>query len=193
MTLTVWDGDGNAATDSVTLTVRDVTPPTLTILSPPEGLVVNGSLVITANATDNVGVTRVKLFVDSVSIQDDFAPPYEFVLPAGRLSPGNHTIQVCANDAALNGACQIHHVTAVGSGGGGLLPDAVLFGGLMLILLAAIGAVALIILRRRRPRMPVSMPTPAPVSEESHTATAPTEGPPLERPASDPAFDEPLQ
>ncbi len=193
MTLTVWDANGNSATDTVTVTVRDVTAPTLTIAAPSEGLLVTGSLVITANATDNVGVVRVKLFVDSVSIQDDFAPPYEFVLAAGRLSPGNHTIEVCANDAALNGACRIRHVSVVGSGAGGLFPDVVLLGGLMLILLAAIGAVALIILRRKRPRIPVSMPTPAPVAEGSHAVTRPAEPPPGEPAAPDPDFDVPLQ
>ncbi len=63
----------------------------------------------------------------------------------------------------------------------------------MLILLAAIGAVALIILRRRRPRMPVSVPAPAPVAEESHMVTSPAEPPAGEPAAPDPDFDVPLQ
>ena len=201
VTLTVRDAAGNAATDTVTVTVRDVTNPALTLSSPAEGLIYSGSLVITANATDNVGVVRVKLFVDSVSIQDDFAAPYEFVLAAGSLSVGNHTIQVIAYDAAGNSASQIRHVTVVAGSGGGLLPNVVVFGGLILLVLAGVAGLALVLLRRKRPRPPAMVPSPPPSTEVAQGTTAPREEPPTEPAAPeptpptepDPDFDLPLQ
>src|SRR3989454_990042 len=202
VTLTVRDAAGNTATDTVTVRVRDVTNPTLTLSSPAEGLIYSGSLVITVNATDNVGVVRVKLLVDSVSIQDDFAAPYEFVLAAGSLSVGNRTIQVIAYDAAGNSASQIRHVTVVAGSGGGLLPTVVVFGGLILLVLAGVAGLALVMLRRRRPRPPAMAPSPPPGTEVVRGATAPVEEPPIPRPVSpeptpptepDPDFDLPLQ
>ena len=201
VTLTVRDAAGNAATDTVAVTVRDVTNPALTLSSPAEGLIYSGSLVITANATDNVGVVRVKLFVDSVSIQDDFAAPYEFVLAAGSLSVGNHTIQVIAYDAAGNSASQIRHVTVVAGSGGGLLPNVVVFGGLILLVLAGVAGLALVLLRRKRPRPPAMVPSPPPSTEVAQRTTAPLEEPPTEPAAPeptpptepDPDFDLPLQ
>ena len=201
VTLTVRDAAGNAATDTVAVTVRDVTNPTLTLSSLAEGLIYSGSLVITANATDNVGVVRVKLFVDSVSIQDDFAAPYEFVLAAGSLSVGNHTIQVIAYDAAGNSASQIRHVTVVAGSGGGILPNVVVFGGLILLVLAGVAGLALVLLRRKRPRPPAMVPSPPPSTEVAQGTTAPLEEPPTEPAAPeptpptepDPDFDLPLQ
>src|SRR5712691_2786212 len=199
VTLTVHDANGNAATDTVTVTVRDVTSPILTLSSPMEGLRYSGPLVITANATDNVGVVRVKLFVDSVSIQDEFAPPYTFVLAAGGLSLGNHTIQVIAYDAAGNSASQIRHVTVV-AGGGGLLRAVVVCGGMILLVLAGVAGLALVLLRRRRPRRPMA-PSPPPSTEVAQGPTAPVMEQPTEPAAPeptpptepDPDFDLPLQ
>src|SRR5688500_1396522 len=42
----------------------DTTPPTTSITSPAGGAIVSGTVTVSANASDNVGVSRVELFVD---------------------------------------------------------------------------------------------------------------------------------
>src|SRR2546425_837065 len=184
-------------------TVADTTPP---VASAGADFTVDEDATMAFNATgstDNVEIVNYTwTLVDSVSIQDDFAAPYEFVLAAGSLSVGNRTIQVIAYDAAGNSASQIRHVTVVAGSGGGLLPTVVVFGGLILLVLAGVAGLALVMLRRRRPRPPAMAPSPPPGTEVVRGATAPVEEPPIPRPVSpeptpptepDPDFDLPLQ
>src|SRR5439155_20498420 len=63
VTLAVRDADGNVGRDSVSVTVRDVTAPTITVSSPAEGASVPGSVVIVASATDNAPVAVVEVVV----------------------------------------------------------------------------------------------------------------------------------
>src|SRR5437870_3105875 len=82
VTLTVRDADGNVGTDSLIVTVRDVTAPTITVSSPSEGASVPGSVVIVASATDNTAVVRVEFFVDGVSVGNDTTAPFQWPLAA---------------------------------------------------------------------------------------------------------------
>src|SRR2546427_1935562 len=168
VTLTLRDADGNVGTDSLAVTVRDVTPPSITVASPSEGASVPGSVVIVASATDSTAVVRVEFFVDGVSVGNDTTATFQWPLAAGSLKDGNHTLMVVAYDAAGNSASSVRRVTAVNVPGG-LGPFAV--GGLIVILavIAAIGVLLIVILRRkpRRPSdaPPVAAPTIAPPSE----------------------------
>lgn len=181
VTLTVRDANGNVATDTLIVTVRDVTNPTVSIASPSDGARVSGALTITSNATDNVGVVRVEMFVDGISRANDTASPFQFVIPSGSLALGNHTILVVAYDAAGNSASQTRHVTMVaGSGGAPLIPDVMIVGGLGLLLLGIIAGFALLLVRRRQPRPPPTAPA-TPPSSLAPIAAAPEQ--PVERPA----------
>ncbi len=187
VTLTVRDADGNVGTDSLTVTVRDVTAPTITVSSPSEGASVPGSVAIVASATDNIAVVRVEFFVDGVSVGNDTTPPFEWPLAAGSLKDGNHTLMVVAYDEAGNSASSVRHVTAVNVPGGiGLGPFAV--GGLIVILavIAAIGVLLILILRRkpRRPSVapPFAAPVMAPSSEPAPAQTPPAPIPPEPEP-----------
>src|SRR6266849_3745691 len=62
----------------VTLTVRDATPPAVTISSPSDGASVPGSTVIVASATDNLAVVRVEFLVDGVPVGNDTSAPFEW-------------------------------------------------------------------------------------------------------------------
>src|SRR2546428_1991641 len=66
VTLTVRDADGNVGTDSLAVTVRDVTAPTITVSSPSEGASVPGSVVIVAVAAGKTPGARVAFFVGGV-------------------------------------------------------------------------------------------------------------------------------
>jgi hypothetical protein len=198
VTLTVRDSDGNIAVDTVTVTVRDVTSPVLSIGSPTEAAHLSGSIGVTATATDNVGVVRVELRLDGKSMGNDTTAPFEFVLPAGSLSVGNHTIEVIAFDAAGNSAVQVRHVTLDASSSGGPIAPAILItGGIGFLILIAILVAALILRSRRRPPVaaPPAPPSPpaapplAPVQDGTTESQAPSDSPPSE---PDPDFDAPL-
>jgi hypothetical protein len=185
VTLTVRDADGNVGTDSVIVTVRDITTPTVSVSSPSEGASVPGSVVIVAQAADNTAVVRVEFLVDGVSVGNDTTAPFEWALSAGSLKDGNHTLTVVAYDEAGNWASGVRHVTAVNVPGGiGLGPFAV--GGLIVILavIAAVGVVLMLILRRRprRPAMapPVAAPSSAPAYAPPAASPTPEPEPPLE-------------
>ncbi|MBI1728953.1 MAG: Ig-like domain-containing protein, partial [Candidatus Rokubacteria bacterium] len=79
----------------------DVTPPAVSITAPTRGIV-SGNVSITASATDNVGVTVTKYYVDGALI-GTFAPPlYALVWDAALVPDGTHTLIVQATDAAGN-------------------------------------------------------------------------------------------
>lgn len=77
----------------------DVTPPRVLILSPSNKTVVAPQLSLEANATDDVAVTQVDLYIDGVLAATSSAAPYSFPV---QLSRGTHVLKVIARDAAGN-------------------------------------------------------------------------------------------
>ncbi|HSX04546.1 MAG TPA: Ig-like domain-containing protein [Rhabdochlamydiaceae bacterium] len=101
-----YDPSNNSSTSAIVLNVQnnvpDTTPPTVAITSPANGSTVANTVQITANATDNVGVTKVELYVDNGLRFTDTAPPYTFSLDTTGLTNGKHTIEATAYDAHGN-------------------------------------------------------------------------------------------
>lgn len=82
---------------------EDTTPPTVSITSPADGSTVSGSVTISATASDNIGVSKVELYVDeTLKATDGGTSPYSFSLNTTELSDGSHTIMAKAFDAAGN-------------------------------------------------------------------------------------------
>jgi Zn-dependent metalloprotease len=79
----------------------DTIPPTTSITSPTGGTV-SGTITISANAADNVGVTNVEFYVDSGLIGSDASSPYSVSWNTTTVSNGNHTLFTRAFDAAGN-------------------------------------------------------------------------------------------
>jgi MYXO-CTERM domain-containing protein len=77
----------------------DTEAPKVTILAPAAGATAPASLVIKAEITDNVGVTKAELVVDGSVVATLTAKPYEF---SATLSPGPHAVKVVGHDAAGN-------------------------------------------------------------------------------------------
>ena len=95
--LSGYSGYSNTACSSPS----DVTPPTVSITAPTGGTVL-GNVTIMASATDNVGVTLIKYYVDGALI-GIFAPPvYSLVWNTALVPNGTHTLTVKATDAAGN-------------------------------------------------------------------------------------------
>jgi hypothetical protein len=103
------DTSGNTAdstdvTVTVTANTADTTPPVVNVTAPGDGQAVTGRFTITAQATDDVGVTRVVLLLDGVSLTSLTAGPYAVEFDASTLSLGEHVIVARAWDAAGNQA-----------------------------------------------------------------------------------------
>ncbi len=80
----------------------DLTPPAVSILSPFDGQTfTGGTLTISANATDDLGVTKVELLEDGVVTKTLTAAPYQTTSTIASID-GTHTIAARAYDAANN-------------------------------------------------------------------------------------------
>ncbi len=106
---TAFDAAGNSANSAnVTVTVAnappaDTTPPAVSITSPGGGNV-SGSVSISANASDNVGVSRVDFYVNGVLLASDPSAPYQATWDSTKVANGAATLRATAFDAAGNSA-----------------------------------------------------------------------------------------
>jgi hypothetical protein len=80
----------------------DTTAPTVSVTSPTNGATVSGTTTIAASASDNVGVTKVDFYVDSVLKGTDTSSPYSYSWGTTTYSNGAHSIYAKAYDAAGN-------------------------------------------------------------------------------------------
>jgi predicted secreted protein len=104
VTVTGTFGNGSKS-GSFTLTPAaggDTTAPTATITSPAAGATVSGTISIQANASDNVGVTRVDFLVDGAVLSSDTTSPYSASWNTTGAANGTHALTVRAFDAANN-------------------------------------------------------------------------------------------
>jgi hypothetical protein len=100
------DGSANLAVSGdftfTTLGV-DTTPPTVSITAPAAGVTVTGTITVSADASDNVGVAGVQFRADAVNIGvEDTTAPYAVPWDTTKVANGNHTINARARDAAGN-------------------------------------------------------------------------------------------
>src|SRR5258708_5761893 len=122
LTATARDAAGNTATStSVTVNVSnapppDTTPPTVAITTPGNGTTVSGTINVTANASDNVGVAGVQFFLDGVVRADVTTAPYSVPWDTTTASNGSHTLNAVARDAAGNTATSASVAVTVSNG-----------------------------------------------------------------------------
>ncbi|MEA3183694.1 MAG: hypothetical protein QOJ74_171 [Ilumatobacteraceae bacterium] len=81
----------------------DAVAPVVSLTAPATGSVVSATTNVTASASDNVGVTVVKWFVDDVEVaRDAVGPPWSQPWATGSVTDGGHRIFAKARDAAGN-------------------------------------------------------------------------------------------
>jgi glucose/arabinose dehydrogenase len=81
----------------------DQTPPTVSVTAPAAGQQVQNTISLTADASDNVGVSGVQFYVDGAAIgSEDQTPPYAFNWDTHLTSNGTHTVTAQAHDPAGN-------------------------------------------------------------------------------------------
>lgn len=83
--------------------IADTTPPTISITGPVNGTTVSGSVTISANASDNVGISKVLFQVDGKQIGNAVtSSPYSIALNTTTLTNSQHSLTAKASDAAGN-------------------------------------------------------------------------------------------
>lgn len=80
----------------------DTTLPVVKISSPQDGSVVSGRVSITANATDNTGVTKIEVYIDGALKTSTTSSSVASTWNTRKASRGIHSITVKAYDAAGN-------------------------------------------------------------------------------------------
>src|SRR5712671_5921473 len=88
----------------VTVTVfNDTTPPSVSVTSPGANATVSGTITMTANASDNVGVVGVQFQVDGVNAgAEATSAPYSAPWNTLSAANGSHVVTAVARDAAGN-------------------------------------------------------------------------------------------
>ena len=72
----------------------DTTPPTVSVTAPANGTTVNGTVSVTANASDNVAVASVQFQIDGANAGAAVtAAPYSYSWSTTGVSNGSHTIK----------------------------------------------------------------------------------------------------
>ena len=115
--LAILDSDGDGFSNSVEVSAgtypgdanskpstADTTPPTVSI-SAPTGGTVSGTITVSANASDNVGVVGVQFRLDGVNLGlEDTTAPYSVSWNTTTATNASHTLTAVARDAAGNTA-----------------------------------------------------------------------------------------
>lgn len=81
----------------------DTSPPQISFLTPAEGASVSGTVEISVNVQDNIGVVSVRFLIDSVDAGGErVAPPYTLSWNSNDMPNGPHILMAVARDAAGN-------------------------------------------------------------------------------------------
>jgi len=81
----------------------DTTAPTVSLTAPaPTGTYLNGPVLLTADASDDVGVSAVEFQVDGASVGEDTSAPFSVVIDANNYASGWHVVRARSRDGAGN-------------------------------------------------------------------------------------------
>ena len=96
-------GTSRAVSFTVSNTAGDITAPTVAVTSPAAGAKLSGTVTLAASASDNVGVTQVKWYVDGAEVAwDGDGAPWQASWNSAGVADGQHTVLAKAADAAGN-------------------------------------------------------------------------------------------
>ena len=110
------------SSNTITVTVNngpppDTTPPSVSMASPGNGATVQGTVTVSASASDNVGVAGVQFRLDGVNLgAEDTSAPYSVSWNTAGAADGSHTLTAVARDAAGNLASSAAVTVTVSNG-----------------------------------------------------------------------------
>ncbi|MHA1304891.1 MAG: Ig-like domain-containing protein [Candidatus Heimdallarchaeaceae archaeon] len=80
----------------------DTTSPSVSITQPTDDSTVSGTITITAEADDNIGVAQVDFYIDGSLVGSDTSSPYEYVWDTTTVEDGTHVIKAVVIDTSGN-------------------------------------------------------------------------------------------
>jgi hypothetical protein len=89
-------------TTSAVILPSDTTPPTVSMTAPSNGATISGTVTLSANATDNVGVSHVDFYRGTTLIGFDSSSPYSISWNTTTVTNGAYALSAKAYDAAGN-------------------------------------------------------------------------------------------
>jgi len=104
--------EGQSANVAVNV-FNDAIAPVVSIASPAHNSTVAGSVAVSANSSDNVGVTRVDFYVNNALQATLASAPYSFNWNTAALANGSYTLSATAYDAAGNGGRSVDATVTV--------------------------------------------------------------------------------
>jgi hypothetical protein len=87
------------AMSSIEAPVQDTVAPMVAISSPANGATVSGIVNVAASASDNVGVTRVEIYIDGTKSTTLMTSPYSYAWETRSYANGSHSIEAKAYDS----------------------------------------------------------------------------------------------
>ncbi len=99
--VTAYNSAGESAYSNL-VSIPELTVPSTSISYPASNATVSGTVTITANASDNIGVSRVEFYVNGVLKGTDTSSPYTYSWNTSSLAAGSYTLMTRAYDAAGN-------------------------------------------------------------------------------------------
>jgi subtilisin family serine protease len=103
---------GHGRINAAAAVVDDTTPPIASITAPAPGIVA-GSVAFSATASDNVGVQKVRFWVDSTYLGYDQTFPYSKTWDTTSFLNGKHTLKIEALDLENNSTVKTRVITVV--------------------------------------------------------------------------------
>ncbi|MFQ3579355.1 MAG: Ig-like domain-containing protein, partial [Bacteroidales bacterium] len=100
ISVVAYDDAGFSSMTQITVKIKNNLdgPPVVSITNPINGQTVSGNVTISANATDDNGITKVWFLVDNVLKSTDTTVPYEYIWDSKSVSNGLCNIKVIAFD-----------------------------------------------------------------------------------------------
>ena len=100
-----WNDPANVKVAAIYGMNLDTTPPAVNVTAPLSGSTLSGTVTLSANASDNVGVAGVQFKVDGFNSGPEVTTaPYTMLLDTKIFANGPHVISATARDAAGNAA-----------------------------------------------------------------------------------------
>jgi peptidoglycan/xylan/chitin deacetylase (PgdA/CDA1 family) len=111
-----FDYAGNAEAVKSQQIRIDTTSPTVAVTAPDDGAIVNGSVDLTASASDaGSGVARVDFLVDGQLVGSDTSAPFSYSWDSSAVADGIHVIRARAVDVAANATTSAANSVTVGN------------------------------------------------------------------------------
>lgn len=101
ITIKAYDRAKNVGIEELEI-ILDNMDPIVKIINPKDGDVVRGEVVVKVEAEDNMGISKVELYLDDDKIGEKTEPPYEFKFDTKDLDNKTYSLEVKAIDKANN-------------------------------------------------------------------------------------------